>query len=258
MLFRSQGTSGLPPGAGIYSHLAFDDFRVAGCLDPAIVSGTGQWQGTVFLSPEHRWYSGPHELTASFNFVVEDPQMILEWEKKLGEGALQDAGEISAQCGVLIGDPEVAEKEDSEVQAYALRMVNAARGYRDGLRSRVDEILRLGKGWDPALLSVRNGSRPGWFHESLVGEDGGFSEDLWRTYLDEQWRPGLSALLKEHREGHPGSESTVRKYQECYSRLEGLLSGIFQMSRVYSMFVVYPRFDLKPHEMGFYLDERGR
>ena len=253
-----QGTSRLPPGAGIYSHLSFDGFRVAGCLDPAIVSGTGQWQGTVFLSPEHRWYSGSHELTASFNVVVEDPQMILEWEKKLGEGVLQDAGEISAQCGVFIGDPEVAEKEDSEVQAYALRMVNAARGYRDGLRSRVDEILRLGKGWDPALLSVRNGSRPGWFHESLVGEDGGFSEDLWRTYLDEQWRPGLSALLKEHREGHPGSESTVRKYQECYSRLEGLLSGIFQMSRVYSMFVVYPRFDLKPHEKDFYLDERGR
>ena len=253
-----QGATGLPAGAGIYSHVTFDNFRLAGCLDPAITSETGSWQGTVFLSPGHRWHSGSHELTASFNVVVEDPQMILEWEKKLGEEVLQDAGEISAQSGVFIGDPKVAEKEDLEVQAYTLRMVNAARGYREGLRSRVDEILRLGKGWDPALLSVRNGSRPGWFHEGLVGEDGSFSEDLWRTYLDDQWRPGLSALIKEHREDHPGIETTVRKYQECYSRLEGLLSGIFQMSRIYSMFVVYPSFDLKPHEKDFYLDERGR
>ena len=30
------------------------------------------------------------------------------------------------------------------------------------------------------------------------------------------------------------------------------------MSRVYSMFIVYPSFDLKPHEKDFYLDERGR
>ena len=137
-------------------------------------------------------------------------------------------------------------------------MVQEARRYRDGLRSRVDEILRLGKGWSPELLAVRNGKRPGWFHEGLVEEDGRFSEKTWRVYLDEKWRPGISALLKEHRADQPGEDGTARKYQECYSRLEGLLSGVLQMSRVYSMFIVYPSFDLKPHEKDFYLDERGR
>ena len=253
-----QGTTRLPAGVGIYSHLSLDGFRVAGCLDPAIVSDKGRWQGEVFLSPEHRWYSGAHKLTASFNAVVEDPRMIAEWEKKLGEGRLQDAGELAASCGVYIGTPASAAAEDREVQAYALRMVQEARRYRDGLRSRVDEILRLGKGWAPQLLAVRNKKRPGWFHEGLVGEDGGFSEKTWRSYLDEKWRPGISALLKEHRGEQPGMPGSVRKYQECYSRVEGLLSGILQMSRVYSMFIVYPGFGLKPHEKDFYLDERGR
>ena len=253
-----QGTSRLPAGAGIYSHLSFDGFRVAGCLDPAVVSAEGRWQGTVFISPEHRWYSGSHELTASFNVVVEDPRLVAEWEQKLGEGSLLDAGEIAASSGVYIGNPKVAEAEDRAVQVYTVRMVQEARRHRDGLRSRVDEILRLGKGWSPELLAVRNGKRPGWFHEGLVGEDGRFSEKTWRVYLDEKWRPGISALLKEHRGERPGEDGTARKYQECYSRLEGLLSGVLQMSRVYSMFIVYPSFDLKPHEKDFYLDERGR
>ena len=253
-----KGKTRLPPGASIYTHLVFDGFRVASCLDPAVVTQTGSWEGAVFLSPEQRWYSGLHELAASFNAVVEDPELIRELEKKLGEGVLQELGEVSASCRVFIGEPEVAKAEDRAVQAYAIRMVREARRYRDGLRSRVDEIRRLGKGWNPALLSSRNQDRSGWFHEGLVGEDGSFAEAHWRAYLDEAWRPGLSALLKEHRENSQGSEGAAKKYQECYNRVEGLLSGVLQMGKVYSMFVVYPSFGLKPHERDFYFDERGR
>ncbi len=253
-----KGSTSLPPGAGIYTHLAFDGFRVASCLDPAVVKQAGSWEGTVFLSPGQRWYSGLHELSASFNAVVEDPGLIAELEKELGEGILQELGEVSASGRVFIGQPGVAEKEDHEVQAYTVRMVSAARRYRDGLRSRVDEIRRLGKGWNPKLLAIRNEERPGWFHEPLVGKDGRFAEANWRAYLDENWRPGLLALLKEHRGKSDESESAAKKYQECYNRVEGLLSGILQMSRVYSMFVVYPVFGLKPHEKDFYFDERGR
>ena len=253
-----KGNTTLPPGAGIYTHLLFDGFRVASCLDPAVVTQGGNWEGTVFLAPRQRWYSGLHEMSASFNAIVEDPDLIVELEKKLGEGVLQELGEVSSNSRVFIGEPEVAEKEDHEVQVYTVRMVREARRYRDGLRSRVDEILRLGKGWNPQLLSSRNEERPGWFHETLVGKDGGFAETHWRSYLDESWRPGLSALLKEHRGRSEDSESAVKKYQECYNRIEGLLSGILQMSRVYSMFVVYPVFGLKPHEQDFYFDERGR
>lgn len=253
-----KGTTSLPPGASIYTHLVFDGFRVASCLDPAVVSGAGTWEGLVFLSPQQRWYSGSHELAASFNAVVEDPGLILKLEKKLGEGVLQELGEVSGSCRVFIGDPEVAENGDRKVQVYTTRMVKAARRYRDGLRSRVDEILRLGKGWNPQLLSSRNGDRPGWFHEGLVEKDGGFAEAHWRAYLDERWRPGLSALLKEHRGNSQDNESAAKKYQECYNRVEGLLSGVLQLSKIYSMFVVYPGFGLKPHERDFYFDERGR
>ena len=253
-----KGNTSLPPGAGIYTHLVFDGFRVASCLDPAVVTEAGNWEGTVFLAPRQRWYSGRHELSASFNAVVEDPGLIVELEKELGEGLLQKLGEVSSNCGVFIGEPAVAEKEDQEVQAYTIRMVREARRYRDGLRSRVDEVLRLGKGWNPQLLSSRNEERPGWFHELLVGKDGGFAEAHWRAYLDDSWRPGLSALLEEHRGKSEDSGSAVKKYQECYNRVEGLLGGILQMGRVYSMFVVYPVFGLKPHEKDFYFDERGR
>ena len=253
-----KGDTSLPPGAGIYTHLLFDGFRVASCLDPAVVTEGGNWEGTVFLAPRQRWYSGLHELSASFNAVVEDPGLIVELEKELGEGILQKLGEVSSNCKVFIGEPGVAEKEDQEVQAYTVRMVREARRYHDGLRSRVDEILRLGKGWNPQLLSSRNEERSGWFHEPLVGKDGGFVEAHWRAYLDESWRPGLSALLEEHRGKGEDSESAVKKYQECYNRVEGLLGGILQMGRVYSMFVVYPVFGLKPHEKDFYFDERGR
>jgi hypothetical protein len=245
-----RGSTDLPEGASIYSSLRFDGHIVAPSLGPAVVE-EHRWECALVLQKAERTYSGDFELSASFNPRFENPNAIERWSAEHPGVDFLDLDEVVAHRTVFLGVRAEAEAEDRETGEYVQGVLVQARRYHGGLLSRVDELLEIGKGWDPRLLAARRDARVGWFHEDFLDEDGIFDEGRWRQFLDDRWRPGLAALREAHRQRGGG------KYIDAYDRINQLLGAIFEMSFVYSRFVVYPHFERPLHPNDMYFDEEG-
>jgi len=245
------GASNLPDGAHVSASLAFAGYRVASAFEPAECRD-GVWVGTALLPPGSRFYSGVHECVAAFDLVVEDPGQVEQWIAVLSPAEADALRSVESRREIFVGLGDEALAEDRDERAYYEEALVAARRFHDGLVSRVDELQHAGKGWSPELLHGVSEARAAWFRESFVDEEGLLAEPRWRRFLDEEWRPALQARVELH------ATRSSRKYLGPYSRLETLLSSTLQMSRVYSMFVVYPMFELEPHANDFYFDERGK
>jgi len=244
------GRTNLPDLANIFSSLKFDSYPVAAGLDAAVVAG-GRWRGVVIVPPEVRTYSGEFEVGASFNSVLEDPDVVLSWSKLHPDIDYRELGEVVVTREVFLGEELDSSEEDRETESYFRGLLAQAHRFHDGLESRVTEVKTLGKGWDPSLLAARREALAGWFHESLIDDEGLLDVKEWRAFLDDRWRPALAGYLEQHRRRGTG------KYREAFDRAEQLRGAILQMSRVYSLFVVYPQFGLPAHTNDFYFDERG-
>lgn len=245
---RVHGRSRLPDGAHVTASLYFDGFRFLASVEPASVEA-GRFTASMVSPPDMKLYSGTYEVHVSFNTLHESAATLEEW-KVAHPGEDWEAFEpAETMRDVFAGLPQEASDDDAATGAYYSRVLDNARQLERLLKARADEIRLLGKGWDPALLEARRSARAGWFEESPVSPEGLFAEAAWRRFLDEEWRPRVQALLEEH------SARGQEKYREAGTRMGALLKALHDESFVYSRFIVYPLFQLRPHESDFYPDE---
>lgn len=243
---RVRGRSRLPDGVELSSSLYFDGLRFLSTDENAVVE-EGAFTAQIFSPPDLRLYSGPYSLRAAYNLVLQPPEVV---DTLSGPAAGLQASDAEVQ--VFIGRPQEAREEDLLVEKYYSRVLLEAAALEGMLRRRVEEIESLAKGWSPEILASRALAREGWFHEDMVAPGGEFREEAWRRFLDEEWRPALSALLEAHRAR--GEE----KYRQAGDHMERVLRALHELSLIDSAFVVYPLFHLPQHPNDFYLDVAGR
>ncbi len=249
---HAQGRTNLPDEASVYVQLKFAGFPAAAALEPAVVT-RGRWSTFAVCGSEVETYSGDFVLTSSFNPVNEDPNSFEKWREDFPGVDFFKIAEITETRDVFFGEAVEAREEDLEAEAFIAKALAEAHRSHDALMSRINQIKALGRGWDPTLLETRREALTGWFQDRLIEpKEGLLHEPVWRRFLDVDWRPRVESLLGEHR------ARGVGKYREAYDRLDQLLTSILQMSRVYSMFVIYPLFQMPVHQSDFYFDERGQ
>ncbi len=247
---RVQGRTRLPDDAHIQTSLYFDEERTIAAQEGATVKG-GLFEAVMFSPKEQAFYSGIYEVRASFSLVLEPFSSIEEWKKARAEIAWDSIQIPEVSRKVFAGHPGESKDQDAEARAYYTRMLDRARRLERSLKmtlsSRVDERRIFQEGKKPR---VRNGAEASaWLHRDYLGPDGKLDEPKWRRLMDEEWRPALRALIDEHAKRGP------EKYMRASALLTNLLDAILDESYGYSMFVVYPAFDLKAHPNDFYVDE---
>ncbi|MCZ6795166.1 MAG: hypothetical protein O7J95_16300 [Planctomycetota bacterium] len=247
---RVSGRSDLPDGSLINGHARFDDFRVGGAREAKLADG--DWRSTIVLSDLVRLYAGRYELVFDFSEVLQ-PAAVIALFSDAELAAIRAQGtEIVERRPIFVGDLESARREDLKEQRYYQRVLVESRQLYDGLMGRVRDTVRIGKGWDPALLSVHRRLHDDWFQEHFVSEQGDFEEARWREFLDERFRPRVEQLIEEQ------ASRSSRKYQEAENRMGGILDSLLRLSRLYSTLHVYATFNLPSHPKDYYADERGQ
>jgi hypothetical protein len=248
---QARGRSTLPEGAHIYSTLTFSGVRLASAFEPAELEDGG-WLGAVVIPADVKLYSGTYELLLSHNALLEPFDLLEKWREELPEGSLEELSEIIVRRAIFLGVQDEARREDRAAAAYFCPLLEDVRALHAGLEKRVEEVLAMGKGWDPAFLRAREEAHAAWFRSGFFDAEGRFEEARWRRYLDGQYRPRLARLLEAHR------SRSQRKYLETEVCLENLLSTLLTLSRVYSRLFVYPLFQLPEHPADYHIDEAGQ
>src|SRR5690606_18260971 len=100
---------------------------------------------------------------------------------------------IVCERRIRLGDPEEARREDLLVEEYYREALRRARQWQRALIGRMEDILLVGRGWDPAILLAHEEAHSAWFREPLVTADGLLAESRWRRFLDEDWRPAVAS-----------------------------------------------------------------
>lgn len=238
---RVEGRSNLPDGASIDTSLEFDGQRTASSFASAHVD-RGSWRGVLALPLETKLFAGEYLLHASFNPRLESAETIGSWPSRVADSIVESVeGEVHCERSVRFGDPEEARREDIEVERYYRRVLATAHAWDGALRSRLEEVVLLGQGWDPRVIAAHEEAHATWFQERLVALDGTLAETAWRHFLDEEWRPAVEEALEQHR-----ARSLV-KYRVAESRMDSLLGSLLSLSQLHSMLRVYPLFGLPTH-----------
>lgn len=267
---RVRGTTRLPEGAYLAASLYFDGLRFLATLRPVEVVGGG-FEAFMPCPEGLRLYSGVYEVRVSFDPMSQPFENLEKWQRDLPETDWSALLLPETVVQIFLGDVEQALAEDRSVEEYYRETLREIRRLERQLKSRVEEVLDLGGGWDPvvlrrlldgsryellvaerrhwnpAFLEMRKDSRSGWFYGDLV-EDGQLHEERWREFLDQEWRPAVEALVDRH------ADRLQEKYQEAGARMSALLRVLLEESYTLSRFVVYPP-HLPPHPNDFYPDE---
>lgn len=247
---RTLGHTNLPDGAHVAASLYFDRHRDLSTAEPGRVTDS-RFTVTIWSEGKEKLFSGRYQLHLAFNQTLETPANIDTWALEFSDLPWNRVGGHSVETDIVVGDPTVAAQEDRTFQAYYGLVLSKARILKAQLSTRVREIRRLGRGWNPEYLAERLESRQGWFHEEFVGADGKLNEELWRDFLDRRWRPQAQEVLERHMARGP------QKYQAAEGRVRDLYDSLLRQSRAYSLFVIYPLFGLKQHSNDFYQDDSG-
>ncbi len=247
---RCSGTTNLPDGASLVASLYFDDVRSFASID-AVKASEGRFVAAIWSTGIVPFYSGRYLLEISFNRNMESPTDIGTWLESHADLELDRVFDRNVRAEVFIGDREEALEEDRQLETYFSERLSTARQLYTVLKTQVQSVELLSRGWSPHLVAAQRQAQVSWFGSKMVNEDGSLNEVAWRDFLDQRWRPQIVELLAAHKERGSG------KYREAEAHLVGLYEDLHLQSLSFSKFIVYPRFGLPPHPADEYLDEFG-
>ena len=238
-----RGRAALPDGLHVCVTMFFRGSRIVsapGC--PTVRAGRFE---SSFLLPEgFRFFSDVYEVHASFSPAQEELRFMLETRERYPEIPWDDLEELEIARRIFIGFPEEKRSDDLAAERYIESTLDRITLLRRVFAKRLDDTMKLAKGWDPALLESVRSARQGWLSTASVGSQGEFLEGDWRAFVDE-WR-SLAREMVEHEAARQDA-----KYQLARNSLERLLKSVYQLSFVESR-MLYGLFGQRTHPKDIY------
>jgi hypothetical protein len=242
------GGGRLPEGSEIHAAIYFEGDRLVSG-DHGVGLSNGSYRLRFPLPNGFRFFSDSHEAEISFSTVYHDYETVERWKVEHPGLPWDELSDLAFTKTIYIGLPEEEQEDNLRVQTYYRRVLPTAIDMQVLLEEQFKQSRKLKNGWDPNVVAMKVDSDEGWFVRGAIDRDGQFREAEWRSFIDEQLRPRLRELIREH------SLLTDEKFPRANYYLHQLLVEILNLSRMDSLIIYQQIFGLRPHPRDFYHDE---